>query len=74
MQLMRIHLSCFLLLLSIGLHAQETIQEKENYSFSLEEAINFALDSSYTAINAKRDIAAAAKQSSGRIDVCSKDQ
>lgn len=62
MQLMRIRLSCFLLLLSIGLHAQETIQEKENYSFSLEEAINFALDSSYTAINAKRDITAAAKQ------------
>lgn len=62
MRLMRIRLSCFLLLLSIGLHAQETIQEKENYSFSLEEAINFALDSSYTAINAKRDIAAAAKQ------------
>ena len=41
MQLMRIRLSCFLLLLSIGLHAQETIQEKENYSFSLEEAIEF---------------------------------
>ena len=36
-------------------------QEKE-YAFSLEEAITFALDSSYTAINARRDVAKALKQ------------
>lgn len=56
---MKIRLSCFLLLFSCILQAQET---KENYKFSLKEAITFALDSSYTAINAKRDIAAAAKK------------
>ena len=36
-------------------------QNKE-YAFTLEEAIQFALDSSYTAINARRDIAKAIKQ------------
>lgn len=36
-------------------------QEKE-YSFSMEEAINFALDSSYTAINSRRDIAISLKK------------
>jgi outer membrane protein TolC len=42
--------------------AQETTSPKESYTFSLYEAVNFALDSSYTAINARRDIAAAAKR------------
>jgi outer membrane protein len=37
-------------------------QERTAYSFSLEEAISFALDSNYTAINARRDIAKAIKQ------------
>ncbi|QAA82499.1 TolC family protein [Aequorivita sp. H23M31] len=37
-------------------------QERQSYSFSLEEAINFALDSNYTSINARRDIAKAIKQ------------
>lgn len=37
-------------------------QENKKYSFSLEEAITFALDSNYTAINARRDIAKALKQ------------
>lgn len=37
-------------------------QEKKEYSFSLEEAIIFALDSNYTSINARRDIAKAIKQ------------
>ncbi len=37
-------------------------QQKKDYSFSLEEAISFAVDSSYTAINARRDIAKAIKQ------------
>ena len=34
----------------------------KSYSFSLEEAVNYALDSSYTAINARRDVAKALKQ------------
>jgi len=37
-------------------------QQKERYSFSLEEAVKFALDSNYTAINARREIAMALKQ------------
>ncbi len=37
-------------------------QEKKDYSFSLEEAVTFALDSSYTSINARREIAKALKQ------------
>lgn len=50
-------LICAVLGLS-GTHAQET----QTYSFNLEEAISFALDSNYTAINARRDIARAIKQ------------
>ncbi|SDE53105.1 Outer membrane protein TolC [Ulvibacter litoralis] len=37
-------------------------QQKGNYSFNLEEAIQFALDSNYTVLNARRDIAIALKQ------------
>lgn len=37
-------------------------QDDRSYSFTLEEAINFALDSSYTAINSRREIAKALKQ------------
>jgi outer membrane protein TolC len=37
-------------------------QQKVTYSFNLEEAITFAIDSNYTAINARRDIAIAIKQ------------
>ena len=37
-------------------------QEKKIYSFSLEEAVTYALDSNYTSINARRDIAKAIKQ------------
>jgi outer membrane protein TolC len=37
-------------------------QERNTYTLSLEEAIQFALDSNYTAINARRDVAAAIKQ------------
>ena len=47
----------FLLVCSLGIS-----QEKEIYNFSLEGAISFALDSSYTAINSRRDIAKALKQ------------
>ena len=37
-------------------------QQKVTRSFNLEEAITFAIDSNYTAINARRDIAIAIKQ------------
>ncbi|WP_310991526.1 TolC family protein [Aequorivita marina] len=37
-------------------------QERQDYRFSLEEAVTFALDSNYTSINARRDIAKAIKQ------------
>jgi len=37
-------------------------QEERSYNFTLEEAVNFALDSNRTAINARRDIAKAIKQ------------
>ena len=37
-------------------------QQQGSYSFNLEEAISFAIDSNYTAINARRDIAMAIKQ------------
>ncbi len=37
-------------------------QQKVIHSFNLEEAITFAIDSNYTAINARRDIAIAIKQ------------
>ena len=37
-------------------------QANLSYSFNLEEAISFALDSNYTAINARRDIAMAIKK------------
>ena len=36
--------------------------QEKSYSFTLQEAITFALDSNYTAINARRDIAKAIKQ------------
>ncbi|MFC7357866.1 TolC family protein [Jejudonia soesokkakensis] len=39
-----------------------TGQSQKNYEFSLQEAITFAIDSNYTAINARRDIAKAIKQ------------
>ncbi|CAM3251765.1 TolC family protein [Aequorivita lipolytica] len=37
-------------------------QEQKGYSFNLQEAVIFALDSNYTSINARRDIAKAIKQ------------
>ena len=50
-------LICVVLGLSSG-----SAQETQDYRFTLEEAISFALDSNYTAINARRDIARAIKQ------------
>lgn len=37
-------------------------QKSQAYSFTMEEAVTFALDSNYTALNARRDIAKALKQ------------
>ena len=37
-------------------------QQKGTYSFTLQEAVTFAIDSNYKAINARRDIAIALKQ------------
>jgi len=48
---------CFILLSTYGF-----TQQRETYSFNLEEAISFAIDSNYTAINARREIAMALKQ------------
>lgn len=59
---MKIFLSGLLVMLSCWVNAQEYNTASGTYNFTLQEAINFALDSSYTAVNAKRDIAAAAKQ------------
>ena len=47
----------FAILSSVGM-AQQT----QKYNFTLEQAIGFALDSNYTAINARRDIAIAIKK------------
>jgi outer membrane protein TolC len=46
----------FLLLTSMG------FSQENNYSFTLDEAIRFALENNYTALNAARDIDAAQKQ------------
>ncbi|SRX72314.1 TolC family protein [Aequorivita antarctica] len=49
----------FSLILSVTLAFS---QQQKNYTFSLEEAVTFALDSNYTSINARRDVAKAIKQ------------
>jgi outer membrane protein TolC len=48
----------FLLTGTVATYGQTT----KDYRFTLEEAISFALDSNYTAINSRRDIARAIKQ------------
>lgn len=50
-----------IVLVLIVLNLQVFAQEKK-YSFTLQEAITFALDSNYTTLNARRDIAKAIKQ------------
>ena len=47
----------FAILSSVGM-----AQQNQKYNFTLEQAIGFALDSNYTAINARRDIAIAIKK------------
>lgn len=51
-----------LLILSVFITITSWAQQEQQYQFTLQEAINFALDSNYTAINARRDIAKALKQ------------
>ena len=47
----------FVMLSSVGI-----AQQNQKYKFTLEQAVDFALDSNYTAINARRDIAIAIKK------------
>lgn len=55
-------ISLFLFLLSfLGLSAQNS-EDPKSYQFTLQEAIDFAIDSSYATINARRDVAIALKQ------------
>lgn len=51
-----------LLILTFLVSITTLAQQGQQYQFTLEEAISFALDSNYTAINARRDIAKALKQ------------
>ncbi|TRZ46264.1 TolC family protein [Robertkochia solimangrovi] len=50
------------LVVSLLLALSAEAQQAKQYSFSLDEAIQFALDSSYTAINSRREIAKALKK------------
>ena len=52
----------WIVLLGFGLSGLAQQGNQESYRFSLEEAINFAVDSSYSAINARKDVLAAMKQ------------
>jgi len=56
---MKIKLTCLLFLVSFSFFAQE---EQKVYRLSLDEAVERALDSSYNAINARRDIEIALKK------------
>ncbi|WP_378185784.1 TolC family protein [Aquimarina sp. W85] len=51
-----------LLLITIPSISQETQPSSVTNSFTLEEAIDFALENNYTAINARRDVAKALKK------------
>ncbi len=50
------------LIISFLLLSISAFSQKKPYTFSLEEAVTFALDSNYSSINARRDIAKAIKQ------------
>ncbi len=56
----KISLSLLLLLSTIGFTQEEN--QNKSYAFTLQEAIDFAIDSSYATINARRDVAIALKQ------------
>ena len=48
-------------IMSMSVYAQDQ-NEPKSYRFTLQEAIDFAIDSSYATINARRDVAIALKQ------------
>nr|WP_305069853.1 hypothetical protein [Flavobacterium covae] len=50
------------LLLALFLVGQTYAQEKMNYSFSLDQAVDYATKNNYTAINSSRDIEIAQKR------------
>jgi len=52
---------CFFSLFSVSVFTQETSVSSQ-YSFTLEEAIEFAFENSYQSINARREVAKALKQ------------
>ena len=52
----------YIILLFLTVSFSGISQEGNVYQFSLEEAIRFAIDSNYTSINARKDIASAIKQ------------
>ncbi len=51
-----------ILIIAILVISNLTFAQEKKHSFSMQEAIAFALDSNYTALNARRDIAKAIKQ------------
>jgi len=52
----------FILLVFVFVATAGYSQQNQKYDFTLEQAITFALDSNYTAINSRRDIAIAIKK------------
>lgn len=63
MKLHNVHLTVFAFLCGLLLSAQEDpLSSEQPTSFTLEAAIDYALENNYRAINARRDIAAALKQ------------
>jgi len=58
----RIKYSAVILMLFAFAKANSQQTQPNNYSFTLEEAVNFALENNYQAINSKRDIVKALKQ------------
>ena len=51
-----------ILIITVIIFSEYSFAQEKKYSFSMQEAVKFALDSSYTALNARRDIAKAIKQ------------
>lgn len=51
-----------LIIISITLFSAMGFTQEREYSFTLDQAIEFALDSSYTAINSRREVAKSIKQ------------
>lgn len=51
-----------LIIISITLFSTMGFTQEREYSFTLDQAVEFALDSSYTAINSRREVAKSIKQ------------